>query len=340
VLEAEARHSAQEPPWQEFLPLLDDELNRLPEKYRVPLVLVYLKGKAVEQAARELDWPQGTVACRLARGKEMLRCRLTKRGRTLSAAMLATLLSQPSEAAILPGALVRGTLALGPLPAGKAAISIKAIGLADGVLRAMFLTQIKLASAVVVTLVLMAGGGTVATYQVISGQTPTRSTPSAEDPIYENPPAPSVLSRVGQRVEKVLVNAQKEIEGMDNWYPKVYMFVALAEMQIKFSDRQAALASCEKAAAVAETFQAQGIAQWQSSRDGCLGEIAPVQASAGDVEGAIKLTRLGTAVASRLVKYGRIRDAQQVASRIEDKEAKDSVLVDIALAPIPFNSRS
>ena len=61
-------------------PLLDQELSRLPEKYRAPIVLCYLKEQTHDQAAAELRWPVGTVRSRLARGRELLKERLTRRG--------------------------------------------------------------------------------------------------------------------------------------------------------------------------------------------------------------------------------------------------------------------
>src|SRR5262249_36164399 len=75
-------------PWAELRPVLDAELERLPSKYRAPVVLCYLEGKTNEEAARELGWPTGTVKIRLSRGRALLHARLSKRGLTLAAGLL------------------------------------------------------------------------------------------------------------------------------------------------------------------------------------------------------------------------------------------------------------
>ena len=66
--------------------VLHEELARLPDKYRRPLVLCYLEGKTHEQASREMAWPKSSVSGRLNRGCELLRQRLSRRGIALSRA--------------------------------------------------------------------------------------------------------------------------------------------------------------------------------------------------------------------------------------------------------------
>ena len=75
--------------WQDVRPILDEEIQRLPEKYRLPIILCYLEGQTNDEAAKILRCPRGTVATRLARARERLRSRLLRRGVTLSAAALA-----------------------------------------------------------------------------------------------------------------------------------------------------------------------------------------------------------------------------------------------------------
>jgi RNA polymerase sigma factor (sigma-70 family) len=78
--------------------LLDQEIQRLPEKYRKPLVLCYLQGRTNEEAAQSLGLPKGTIQSRIARGRDRLRRQLERRGVGLSASALFALLIRTSSA--------------------------------------------------------------------------------------------------------------------------------------------------------------------------------------------------------------------------------------------------
>jgi RNA polymerase sigma factor (sigma-70 family) len=99
--------------WNELRPVLHDEVERLPERYRIPVILSYLEGKTNEEVAALLRWPVGTVKGRLSRAREMLRSRLVRRGLALSAAFLMTALSHGTVfAEVVPAELVRRTVRL------------------------------------------------------------------------------------------------------------------------------------------------------------------------------------------------------------------------------------
>jgi RND family efflux transporter MFP subunit len=143
--------------------VLDEELNRLPERLRLPLVLCYLEGKTNEEAARQLGCPPGTIFSRLARGRELLRHRLTCRGLVLSTAGLTILLSNNVASAAASALLISPTFkaallfASARIAAGTA--SARVVELAEGVLRAMFMTKLKLVTALFLVIgVLLAGG--------------------------------------------------------------------------------------------------------------------------------------------------------------------------------------
>jgi RNA polymerase sigma factor (sigma-70 family) len=108
---------------QEVHELLDEELHRLPEKYRTPLILCYLEGKTNEEAAQLLGWPLGSMSFRLARGRELLRDRLNGRMQALSVALPAALLLDRLEPTSVPPVLADATV-----QAALGLLGVKALG--------------------------------------------------------------------------------------------------------------------------------------------------------------------------------------------------------------------
>jgi cobalt-zinc-cadmium efflux system membrane fusion protein len=133
-------------------PVLDEEINRLPERYRAPVVLCYLEGKSTAEAARRLGCARGTVCSRLAWARRRLRSRLTRRGLTLAAAGLGGALAPGVAPAALVGPTVRAAVLFASGQAAGGILPGKAVALAEGVLRAMVLTKLKTAAVALLVL--------------------------------------------------------------------------------------------------------------------------------------------------------------------------------------------
>ena len=169
--------AAPQSPWEDWRPLLDNELSRLPDRYRIPVILCDLEGKTRLQAARLLGLPEGTVSSRLSRARALLARRLTRRGITWAGGALLA-------AGCVPAALVASTTQAAVLYAAGDPVAAGVVALTEGVLHAMMWTKLKtvLAGLLILGVAILAYGA------LASGQT-------------KDPESPGGVNRAVQGVE-------------------------------------------------------------------------------------------------------------------------------------------
>jgi RNA polymerase sigma factor (sigma-70 family) len=153
--------------------VLDEELDRLPEKYRLPTLLCYYQGLTNEEAAKRLRWPHGTVCGRLARARHLLRKRLTRRGVTIAIGAFASGVAGP------PTDLIAATL--------RASAAVNANGtvlqLAEAVMTAMWISKVKAWTAAGLAVVMLGSGtaGWVLIPAAAQVKSPDHSAPKVSD---------------------------------------------------------------------------------------------------------------------------------------------------------------
>jgi RNA polymerase sigma factor (sigma-70 family) len=205
----------------ELRAVLDDEVNRLPEKYRAAMVLCYLEGKTNEQAARELGCPVGSMSWRLDKGRALLRNRLAGRGIALSAAGLATALSENAASAAVPATLGDSVLRTAMLLiSGKAAagvLSAPVASLADGFLHTLWLAKVRFMAVLFLALGLAGSGAAVFAYHTFTAR---KSVPV---------PGAELAAGVDQRVaDWQPTPAERRIDEI-GWAPSVAAALRLAK---------------------------------------------------------------------------------------------------------------
>jgi RNA polymerase sigma factor (sigma-70 family) len=153
--EASNRPPASSEEVTDLSPVIDEQLNALPEKYRTPLVLCAVQGLNKAEAAERLGLPEGTVSSRLARAREMLRDRLSRRGVVVPAVALGTLLTADTLQAAVPPAVAASTASVAT---GTTLIPATVLTLSHEVLRSMSLLKLKALCAVAMCAALAGGG--------------------------------------------------------------------------------------------------------------------------------------------------------------------------------------
>jgi RNA polymerase sigma factor (sigma-70 family) len=236
----------------DLLPLLDQELNRLPEHFRTLIVLCDLEGKSRKEAAQQLGCPEGTVASRLARARAMLAKRFGRHGRVASSMTLATLLSPAAASASAPASVVVSTIqAASQLASGQAVasglISAKVVALTEGVVKAMFVSKIKSMVAGVVFAGIVLGGagaglglsrGGVAVAQTQSSPRVPLTPAAPPEPLKSKPAQKKALEDKLQQLVKQLHELESQLakEEKRAAEPEVLKPRAAILMQVEAND--------------------------------------------------------------------------------------------------------
>jgi RNA polymerase sigma factor (sigma-70 family) len=199
-----------EDPWAELRPVLDQELERLPDKYRIAVILCDLEGKTRNEAADQLGCAEGTVASRLARGRSILASRLARRG--FMAAAAAAALAEGAASAGIPAPLVAAAVATASISApGKTLLSAKVLALAEGVLKSMLLTKVKSAFAAVFLIgILTLGVGGLVSTSLATG--PVGETPEPQEPAQQSA---DDLHEQAVRLKQQLQQMQQKIDRLE-----------------------------------------------------------------------------------------------------------------------------
>jgi RNA polymerase sigma factor (sigma-70 family) len=201
--------------WRELRAILDSELEQLPEKWRLPLVLCYLEGQTQDEAARQLGASPRTLRRRLEEAKTALGRRLTGRGAwpaALSAVLLSDCVAPAAPAPRLIGSTVEAAarVATGQAAgiAGIAGVSTRVAALTEGVLEPMFTSTLKIATAAFVLLAALAvgiGGLLFQTQAAEPPQPPKTEKPATKD--AERPQAKPVIVKDGAQLTHVVWDA-------------------------------------------------------------------------------------------------------------------------------------
>jgi RNA polymerase sigma factor (sigma-70 family) len=245
--DAPAAEPSRESDWNDLCQALDDEIQRLPEKFRLPIQCCYMEGKTREEAARQLGWSAGAVKGMLERGRDRLRSRLIRRGVTLSATSLAGLLAENALSATVPATLSDSTNKAALLFANGKAAGGNAIELAEGVLKVMGIRKLRAALAVFLVLSLVGTGAGVLALGRASEQPeaskqadPAPKVAEKADPLPKNATARLDLAKSAYEGYLLRFEVGKEDEQNVNLWSRRWLQAQL-DLSDRKDDRDAAL---------------------------------------------------------------------------------------------------
>jgi RNA polymerase sigma factor (sigma-70 family) len=169
--------------WQLFW---DQELSRLPDKYRLPIVLCDLEGRTQKEAARHMGWREGTLSGRLSRARGLLAKRLSRHGLLFSSGLASVALSPDVALAQVPSVLLISTLKAARAVAANSraavAVSDPVAALYEGVSRAMFVTKLKIVALVILTVAFFGWGMGALAYRLTAAESDAVSQQTANQP--------------------------------------------------------------------------------------------------------------------------------------------------------------
>lgn len=207
----------------ERLAILDEEIGRLPERYRAVVVLCDLESLPHEEAARRLGCPVGTVESRLSRGRQRLRDRLLRRGFAPTAVGLWVEVARESSASI-PVALLKSSARFVPGSPAAGVLSTAVTSLAEGVIRMIWFARLKPLAAIAAALIVVAGS--------VAGQGRRAAAGAGEQAKAAAPPPSTAEAGVGPVTEANRALAREQLALIDETWDMLHRMVRSKRLNI------------------------------------------------------------------------------------------------------------